>query len=72
MRKPPPEWLKHAAEHELDTGPTTAEAEALLAEQHAGAATDAEIEQEAAEHSAETDGTPGDGNPGDDSQEAKS
>jgi large subunit ribosomal protein L3 len=33
--------VEHAAEHEIDTGPTTEEAEALLAEQHAGAPTEA-------------------------------
>src|SRR6478609_3927242 len=38
----PAGMVEHAAEHEIDTGPTTEEAEALLAEQHAGAPTDAE------------------------------
>ena len=37
--------VEAAAEHEIDTGPTTEEAAALLAEQSAGAQTDAEIEQ---------------------------
>ena len=42
----PAGMVEHAAEHEIDTGPTTEEAEALLAEQHAGAATDAEQAEE--------------------------
>ncbi len=42
----PAGMVEAAAEHELDTGPTTAEAEALLAEQHSGAQTDAEIAEE--------------------------
>jgi large subunit ribosomal protein L3 len=41
----PAGMVEAAAEHEVDTGPTTAEAAALLAEQAAGAATDAEITQ---------------------------
>ncbi len=41
----PAGMVEAAAEHEIDTGPTTEEAAALLAEQHAGAPTDAEIEQ---------------------------
>jgi large subunit ribosomal protein L3 len=36
--------VEAAAEHEIDTGPTAEEAAALLAEQSAGAATDAEID----------------------------
>ena len=36
--------VEAAAEHEVDTGPTAEEAAALLAEQQAGAPTDAEIE----------------------------
>ena len=48
--------VEAAAEHEVDTGPTTEEAAALLAEQHAGAPTDTEIE---AEQAAEGD-TPND------------
>ncbi|WP_068073090.1 50S ribosomal protein L3 [Novosphingobium lentum] len=42
----PAGMIEAAAEHEIDTGPTAEEAAALLAEQHAGAPTDAEIEQE--------------------------
>jgi large subunit ribosomal protein L3 len=42
----PAGMVEAAAEHEVDTGPTEEEAAALLAEQHAGAATDAEIEAE--------------------------
>ena len=38
----PAGMVEHAAEHEIDTGPTAEEAAALLAEQHAGAPTDAE------------------------------
>ncbi|KRA82969.1 50S ribosomal protein L3 [Altererythrobacter sp. Root672] len=38
----PAGMVEAAAEHEIDTGPTAEEAAALLAEQHAGAATDAE------------------------------
>jgi large subunit ribosomal protein L3 len=38
----PAGMVEHAAEHEIDTGPTTEEAAALAAEQQAGAATDAE------------------------------
>ncbi|HYD24988.1 MAG TPA: 50S ribosomal protein L3 [Croceibacterium sp.] len=38
----PAGMVEHAAEHEIDTGPTAEEAAALLAEQEAGAATDAE------------------------------
>ena len=40
----PAGMVEVAAEHEIDTGPTTEEAAALLAEQHAGAPTDVEIE----------------------------
>ncbi|MFC4296057.1 50S ribosomal protein L3 [Novosphingobium tardum] len=43
----PAGMVEPAAEHEVDTGPTAEEAAALLAEQHAGAQTDAEIEQTA-------------------------
>ncbi len=49
----PAGMVEHAAEHEIDTGPTTEEAEALLAEQHAGAPTDAE---QAADESNEAEG----------------
>ena len=42
----PAGMVEVAAEHEIDTGPTTEEAAALLAEQHAGASTDTEIEAE--------------------------
>ena len=54
----PAGMVEAAAEHEVDTGPTTEEAAALLAEQHAGAPTDAEIEQTASESDAapEADG----------------
>jgi len=38
----PAGMVEHAAEHEIDTGPTAEEAAALLAEQHAGAPTEAE------------------------------
>ena len=38
----PAGMIESAAEHEIDTGPTTEEAEALLAEQQAGAPTEAE------------------------------
>lgn len=41
----PAGMVEAAAEHEVDTGPTTEEAAALLAEQSAGAPTDAELEQ---------------------------
>ena len=41
----PAGMVEAAAEHEEDTGPTTEEAAVMLAEQHAGAPTDAEIEQ---------------------------
>ena len=47
----PAGMVEAAAEHEVDTGPTTEEAAALLAEQHAGAPTDAEIEADAAPES---------------------
>ena len=57
----PAGMVEAAAEHEVDTGPTTEEAAALLAEQHAGAPTDAEIEQTASESDAapEADGKEG-------------
>ena len=42
----PAGMIEAAAEHEVDTGPTAEEAAAMLAEQHAGAPTDAEIEAE--------------------------
>ena len=48
----PAGMIEVAAEHEIDTGPSSEEAAALLAEQHSGAATDTEIE---AEHAAEGD-----------------
>jgi len=51
----PAGMVEVAAEHEEDTGPTTEEAAALLAEQHAGAPTDAEIEQT---EQAESDAAP--------------
>ena len=52
----PAGMVEVAAEHEIDTGPTTEEAAALLAEQHSGAATDTEIEAEqAAEGDTATD-----------------
>ena len=51
----PAGMVEVAAEHEEDTGPTTEEAAVMLAEQHAGAPTDAEIEQTAAEADAATD-----------------
>jgi len=41
----PAGMVEAAAEHEEDTGPTTEEAAVMLSEQHAGAPTDAEIEQ---------------------------
>ena len=44
----PAGMVEAAAEHEVDTGPTTEEAAALLAEQHSGAATETEIEAEQA------------------------
>ncbi|MEO6092577.1 MAG: 50S ribosomal protein L3 [Novosphingobium sp.] len=44
----PAGMVEAAAEHEVDTGPTAEEAAVLLAEQSAGAPTDAEIEQEVA------------------------
>ena len=44
----PAGMVEAAAEHEVDTGPTAEEAAALLAEQHAGAPTDEEIEAEQA------------------------
>lgn len=44
----PAGMVEAAAEHEIDTGPTTEEAAALLAEQSAGAPTDTEIEAEQA------------------------
>jgi len=49
----PAGMVEAAAEHEIDTGPSTEEAEALLAEQHAGAATEAE---QAAEENNEAEG----------------
>src|SRR6478736_7458122 len=49
----PAGMVEHAAEHYIDTGPTTEEAEALLAEQHAGAPTEAE---QAAEENNEAEG----------------
>ena len=42
----PAGMVEAAAEHEIDTGPTAEEAAAMLAEQSAGAATDAEIDAE--------------------------
>ena len=45
----PAGMVEVAAEHEIDTGPTTEEAAALLAEQLAGAATDTELEAEQAD-----------------------
>ena len=52
----PAGMVEAAAEHEEDTGPTTEEAAVMLAEQHAGAPTDAEIEQtEQAESDAASD-----------------
>ena len=51
----PAGMVEVAAEHEEDTGPTTEEAAAVLAEQHAGAPTDAEIEQT---EQAESDAAP--------------
>jgi len=52
----PAGMVEAAAEHEEDTGPTTEEAAVMLAEQHAGAPTDAEIEQtEQAESEAASD-----------------
>ena len=44
----PAGMVEAAAEHEVDTGPTSEEAAALLAEQSAGAATDSELEADAA------------------------
>ena len=49
----PAGMVEAAAEHEIDTGPSTEEAEALLAEQQAGAATEAE---QAAEENNEAEG----------------
>jgi large subunit ribosomal protein L3 len=49
----PAGMVEAAAEHEIDTGPTAEEAAALLAEQHAGAATEAE---QAAEQNNEAEG----------------
>jgi large subunit ribosomal protein L3 len=49
----PAGMVESAAEHEIDTGPTTEEAEALLAEQQAGAPTDAEDAGEATNDTAE-------------------
>ncbi len=51
----PAGMVEVAAEHEIDTGPTTEEAAALLAEQHAGAPTDAEIVAEQTDGDAATD-----------------
>jgi len=52
----PAGMVEAAAEHEEDTGPTTEEAAVMLSEQHAGAPTDAEIEQtEQAESEAASD-----------------
>lgn len=50
----PAGMVEAAAEHEIDTGPTEEEAVALLAEQHAGAATDAE---QAVEENNEAEGS---------------
>ena len=52
----PAGMVEAAAEHEIDTGPTTEEAAELLAEQSAGAETDAEIES----HAADTESGEGD------------
>src|SRR5690606_14976278 len=49
----PAGMVEAAAEHEVDTGPTAEEAAALLAEQEAGAATDAE---QATEQNQEAEG----------------
>ena len=49
----PAGMVEVAAEHEVDSGPTAEEAAALLAQQSAGAATDAEIEQDARAESGE-------------------
>jgi large subunit ribosomal protein L3 len=51
----PAGMVEHAAEHAVDTGPTAEEAAALLAAQHAGAATDAE---QAAEDNSGEDNAP--------------
>jgi len=50
----PAGMVEAAAEHEIDTGPTTEEAEALLAEQQAGAPTEAE--EQAVEENNEAEG----------------
>ncbi|QGN54345.1 50S ribosomal protein L3 [Novosphingobium sp. Gsoil 351] len=58
----PAGMVEAAAEHEVDTGPTTEEAAALLAEQSAGAPTDTEIEAEQApdgDAATDTDGKEG-------------
>ena len=58
----PAGMVESAAEHEIDTGPTTEEAAELLAEQNAGAETDAEIEQHAVEGDGEIGTGDSDGN----------
>ena len=60
----PAGMIEAAAEHEVDTGPTAEEAAALLAEQHSGAATEAE---EAEENNADDSNASGD-NTSDDGQ----
>ena len=61
----PAGMVESAATHEMDTGPTEEEAAALLAEQQAGAPTDAETAEEAApeDNAAEGDAPEADENP---------
>ena len=63
----PAGMVEHAAEHEIDTGPTTEEAEALLAEQQAGAATEAE--EQAEETNTDDNSSEGTAPEGDDGKE---
>jgi large subunit ribosomal protein L3 len=58
----PAGMIEAAAEHAIDTGPTEEEAAALLAEQHAGAPTDAEVAEE--NNTAEDNSSEGEGKEG--------
>ena len=53
----PAGMIEAAAEHAIDTGPTEEEAAALLAEQHAGAPTDAELAPESGDENNTAEGT---------------
>jgi len=53
----PAGMIEAAAEHAIDTGPTEEEAAALLAEQHAGAPTDAELAPESSDENNTAEGT---------------